>query len=673
MENSNCKAQVQEPKSAYYYKFKNMEKGLVLFFLFLISISVRAQNAQNVIDGLKKDLKANPDAKRTATIYSDLTWYYSKIDIDSALHYGGKAAVESKKLNDSTLMAQVYSDIGAVYFIKGDFVNSKTNYLSAYKIRKLRNDQKGLAKINNNLANIYEKTHQYKQAMTSFLEALAYFENTKDEKNTSIIKGNIGLIHLKLKNYPKALQYISDVIQYQEKNDFKEELCVSCLNLGNVYLHMQDTINALKFYDKSVKACTAVGNKKGISSGFNNIASIKSEQKKSKDALALYQKSKEVREELNSNLDKANFDLNLALEFARNKKYEKAKKLLLTTKPFFEQTNHNEKLQKNYKSLITVYAYLNKPDSVDYYLDKLAVLNEQLLLSKVEKQTTELETKYQTEKKERLLQKSKAEIATRELEIRKKETQFLILGLISLALLIIVYLVYRQQKLKNKQQEQEFELKSAIAKIETQNKLQEQRLDISRDLHDNIGSQLTFIISSVDNIKYAFDIQNDKLDSKLSGISNFAKSTIIELRDTIWAMNKSEITFEDLQARIHNFIDKAQEAKENIKFNFEVNHSLKKIKFTSVEGMNLYRTIQEAINNSIKYANARSIAISIQPTEIDVLITIIDDGKGFEIGNTEFGNGINNMRKRIADIGGLFDIKSSVDKGTAISIKLEKH
>ena len=85
---------------------------------------------------------------------------------------------------------------------------------------------------------------------------------------------------------------------------------------------------------------------------------------------------------------------------------------------------------------------MNKPDSVDYYIDKLALLNEQLLVSKAEKQTAELETKYQTEKKERLIQKSKAEIATRELEIKRKETQFLILGLISLALLIIIYLVY---------------------------------------------------------------------------------------------------------------------------------------------------------------------------------------------------------------------------------------
>lgn len=649
-----------------------MKWKLYIWFLALFGLSFQgfAQNAQDIIDGLKKDLKANPETKKVASIYSDLTWYYSKVSIDSALHYGGKALSESKKLNDSTLMAQVYSDIGAVYFIKGDFVNSKLNYLSAYKIRKLRKDSRGLAKINNNLANIYEKTNQYKAAMASFIEALSYFESIKDEKNIGIIKGNIGLIHLKLKNYPKALQYIQEVVAYQEKNNFTEDLCVSCLNLGNVYLNLNDTINALKFYDKSVKACTAVGNKKGISSGFNNIASIKSEQKKSKDALALYEKSKQAREELNSDLDKNNFDLNLATNYLANNKFNEAKAVLLRTRKFYAQTQHNEKLQKNYKCLIKVCSHLNQPDSVDYYIDKLAVLNEQLLVSKSEKQTAELETKYQTEKKERLIQKSKAEIATRELEIKRKETQFLILGLISLALLIIIYLVYRQQKLKNKQQEQEYELKSAIAKIETQNKLQEQRLAISRDLHDNIGSQLTFIISSIDNIKYAFDIQNAKLDSKLNGISNFAKSTIIELRDTIWAMNKSEITFEDLQARIHNFMEKAQEAKEDICFTFSVNPLLKSNTFSSVEGMNLYRTIQEAINNSIKYAQPKNVTVNIEPDENGIAITIADDGKGFDREMVVMGNGIHNMQKRIQDIGGDFDLVSKPNEGTKITIRL---
>ena len=82
-------------------------------------------------------------------------------------------------------------------------------------------------------------------------------------------------------------------------------------------------------------------------------------------------------------------------------------------------------------------------------------------------------------------------------------------------------------------QKKEFELKTAFEKIESQNKLSEQRQSISRDLHDNIGSQLTLIISSIDNLKNIPKIDQTILSKKLSSISNFTRETITELRDTI--------------------------------------------------------------------------------------------------------------------------------------------
>jgi signal transduction histidine kinase len=641
-------------------------KTIFLFFIFYSFFSqVQAQDANAIIENLKIELKSKPDVRKTATIYSDLTWYYSTVSIDSALHYGEKAIQESRKLGDSTILAQVYSDVGAVYFRKGDFQNSKGNYLTAYKIRKAKKDYKGLAKINNNLANIYEKNQQYMPAMTSFLDALQYFESVNDEKNSNTIKGNIGLILLKIKNYSKALKYISNVVQYQEKNNFTEDLCVSCLNLGNVYLQMQDTVNALRFYNKSLKSCSSVGNKKGISSAYNNIGAINTEQKKSKTALAFYIKSKQVREQLNSDLDKANFDLNIAKEYIVNNRFTDAEKLLLATKVIFEKEKLTEKLQTNYKSLITVYTKLNDSDNVSFYVNKLIALNNQLLESLVLKQTAELETKYQTTKKEKLLVEKEAET---------KQKNILLIGISTLVFLValIGFLIYRQQKLKNKQQEQEFELRSAISKIETQNKLQEQRLNISRDLHDNIGSQLTFIISSVDNIKYAFDIGNTKLDTKLSNISSFAKSTIEELRDTIWAMNNNEITFEDLESRIHNCIEKAKVAKEEIHFLFTTDPDLGEVKFSSVEGMNIYRTIQEAVNNSIKYADASQIMIEVKKQYNEIQIVIQDNGLGFDETTIERGNGLQNMQLRIESIGGKFDLVSESGMGTKITLLLDK-
>ncbi len=642
-----------------------MKKIIALLLFFYVSC-VHSQDVNSIIANLKKQLNEASDAKQTAIIYSDLTWYYSNVSLDSALHYGAKAIVESKKLGDSTLQAQVFSDLGAVYFRKGDFANSEDNYLKAYRIRKAQKDFKGLAKINNNLANVYLNQQKNPLAMKRFIDALAYFESVKDEQNSSVAKSNIGLLYIELSNYPKAISYLKEAVKYAEKNKLTDRLCEFYLNLGNAYKESNDTVNSYFYYDKSLKNCKAVGNVKAGSIIYQNIAIMKLKQKKLHEAKILLDESKKNSTQFNSSLDMANLQLSVARTQIKSKQFVEAQKTLLRIKKIFEKENSDEDLLITYKLLVPVYAYLNQPDSVAFYNEKYATLNDLRIESKVAKQTSELEAKYQTAKKEKLLLK-------KEDEVQKKNNLLFTVSSLTLFIVVLSLLIYRQQKLKNKQQQQEFELKSAIAQIETQNKLQEQRLTISRDLHDNIGAQLTFIISSVDNIKQGFDIQNAKLNHKLKYISDFTKSTIVELRDTIWAMNNNEIDFEDLRARILNFTEKAQFAKEHIDFKFIIDETLNDEKLTSIAGMNIYRTIQEAVNNAIKYADADSIIIDAKRVGDQIEIVVSDNGIGFDIATTEAGNGLLNMEKRIEDIQGIFTIKSKVSEGTTIRIILDQN
>lgn len=203
-------------------------------------------------------------------------------------------------------------------------------------------------------------------------------------------------------------------------------------------------------------------------------------------------------------------------------------------------------------------------------------------------------------------------------------------------------------------------------------KIYEQRLKISRDLHDNIGAQLTFIISSIENLQYAFNIKNKKVTSKLNGISVFTKETIYELRDTIWAMNKHGISLEDLQIRISNFIDKAHFASRTTQFNFHIDQSLSSgLQFSSVKGMNMYRIIQEAVNNAIKYAEATQVNVEINNVNDSIRFKITDNGKGFDKETIDLGNGLNNMKKRAEEIDAQIKIESQLGKGTQIIVKVE--
>ena len=639
----------------------------IYIILLVVCLNVSfgySQNALELIDKLKTELKTNPDDKRKATIYSDLGWYYSNVSTDSALVYNKKAMTESLKLNDSVLIAQVNSDLGAIYFRRNDFENARKYYGVALNIRKVRKDNVGIAKINLHMANIYNKENKKEKALQYYLDGIDYFEKLNNPEIVASTKGNVATLFFELKNYPKAKKYLNDAVKYQESKQDDNGLSSSYLTLGNIYLKTNDTINAVKFYEKSITSAKKAANNVVLSSAMNNLGVIKSEQKKSSEAQALFNKAKLVKDSLSVKTDISISDLNIAKEHIMYQRFDEANKVLYNLKKRYQNNpNQEELLLSTYQFFIHTYAYLKQPDSVNYYNNLATNIQSKIVETAVAKQTNELETKYQTAKKEK-------QLLLKEIEIKKtRERLFLVVG-ISLFIGLIGWLIYRQQKIRNKQQQQEFELKSAIAKIETQNKLQEQRLQISRDLHDNIGSQLTFIISSVDNVKYAFDIDNPKLDNKLSNISSFARETIIELRDTIWAMNKSEISIEDLQSRIHNFVEKAKEAKSDIKFDFNVSEDIKAIQFTSIEGMNIYRTIQEAINNSVKYATATAITIEILQQNDTIKVIITDNGVGFSSDEIIQGNGIGNMQKRIKDIGGTFEINSQKGIGTTIDFKI---
>lgn len=419
------------------------------------------------------------------------------------------------------------------------------------------------------------------------------------------------------------------------KNEYAPELVTTFNNIGNTLLKQK------KFAEARISILKA-----------NKFSDLKHKNKQ-KDYVYFYDKSTQLN--------------NLATIAYELKEYSHAEKLFDSSYYYSKKSKSAEKLRDYYHHRTKFNKQIGNFKQAFFYQEKYLFLRDSVFQSERDETFAEFEAKYQNEKKEKELINSKSLILQKDLEAKQKNDQLIIASILALGFLIIGYLFYRQQKLKNVQQEQEFKLKSAISKIETQNKLQEQRLSISRDLHDNIGAQLTFIISSVDSVKYGFDITNEKLDNKLTNISSFAKETIVELRDTIWAMNSNEISFEDLEGRIHNFIEKAKEATADITFSFEIDENLKAKKLSSVEGMNVYRTIQEAINNSLKYANAKNIKIEAIQDENQTKITISDDGIGFNEAEINYGNGLNNMKKRIEEIGGKLAVSSS-GKGTSIEV-----
>ena len=145
------------------------------------------------------------------------------------------------------------------------------------------------------------------------------------------------------------------------------------------------------------------------------------------------------------------------------------------------------------------------------YFKKFTQANDSVTNVSTNTKIAELEIEYETSKKE-------IQIAEQEIKIKNKNLFATILSSALLILAIVFFSIYKRNQLKRIQLQKEIELKDALSIIKTKNRLQEQRLKISRDLHDNIGSQLTFIISSIDNLKFLTKSTNTKLQEKVINI-----------------------------------------------------------------------------------------------------------------------------------------------------------
>lgn len=643
-------------------------KNVLYLFLFAILFASSTLHAQTkLIDSLKISLsKVDTDAKK-AKILGDLTWYYRAISTDSSLKYGNQALELLNTMNDEKALAQQLSDMGAVYLFRGDIEASKSSYLHALRLRRKNKDTLGIAKINANLATIYQQIQQIDSAMVMSIDAMKFFEQRGMIGNALIMKSNIANMYSSIKNYDKAIQYHLEILDAyrQQKNTFRQ--ANELVNLGKAYLFVKDTTASIASLEEAIGLAETVKNNRTLGVAYSNLGNIYFLKKKNKEAIRLFKESLKYRKLLNSESEIASLNTSLGLLYLRTGKIALSKSYFTKSIGYYEKNDIPDKLSYIYQGLSLISACEKNFDQMNYYTAKGEGLAISFYSKEVKEQVVELETKYETEKKEKEILQQKEQILANELSIQNRNLYIILISFVLLLVALLSYGIFRRNQFKRKQLQKELDLKDALATIKTQNRLQEQRLRISRDLHDNIGSQLTFIISSIDNLKFITKDATPLLKEKLSGISSFTSETIFQLRDTIWAMNKNTISIEDLHTRILSFIEKAKDAVDTIdfKFNQEVQENLE---LSSLKGINIFRVIQEAVNNAIKYSEASILQVNISKKGDNLVISIIDNGKGFDKETASLGNGLSNMEKRMSEINGTTKIDTTLGKGTSIQI-----
>ena len=516
-----------------------------------------------------------------------------------------------------------------------------------------------------NLALINYYQGKFEKDLDYSLKAITVYEKINAKEKLALEYGELGF-RMKKRSIKKALYYMQKGKFIAETNNFQQPLLSIYNNYGVLKEIQNQNDSALFFYNKGLFLKQKINDSVGLPYSSNNIAGILVKQQKYELAKDNYEEALKIRIALKDEVGIAENHNYLGDLLTAQKKYSSANSYYELALERGKKYHYLDLVQHSYKMLSQNYEAVNDKSAALQNFKQYSIYKDSLLNKETNLKIAELDVQFETAKKEK-------QILEKNIEVKNTRNKLLIVSAFTIFIALLGFLFYRQQRLKNKQQEQEFKLQSAIKEIETQNSLHEQRLSISRDLHDNIGAQLTFVISSVDNLKLAGKITDDKINSQLNMISEFTKATILELRDTIWAMNTDVFSFEDLRSRMFNYIEKAQASTSDLNISFVINESVLQYKIASLAGITIYRIIQEVINNAIKHAGASEVKINISEVNENLLVEIDDNGKGFDVDEIDFGNGLLNMQKRVEEVEGKLTIESKLDLGTQIYFTIPKN
>jgi ligand-binding sensor domain-containing protein/two-component sensor histidine kinase len=225
-----------------------------------------------------------------------------------------------------------------------------------------------------------------------------------------------------------------------------------------------------------------------------------------------------------------------------------------------------------------------------------------------------------------------------------------------------------------------------IVRLDRLLEIEKIRSRIATDLHDDIGAGLTHIglLSQVTlqksgirqrlerddklsepNDEVTWQISSSaarELGTSMERVGSIARELSAAMSDVVWSINPQHDSGEALQRRLSVFAHEICRAK-NIALNFAVSDQIAGLKLHPELRRNLLLIVKEALHNAVKYSGSPSVAIDFSLNGKNIVLTIADQGTGFDVAGAKNGNGLNNMRSRAEKLGGVCEIVSLPGQG----------
>jgi two-component system, NarL family, sensor kinase len=517
---------------------------------------------------------------------------------------------------------KVRNEIGNYFVETGQYQKGLETYFMLLKSAEREKDYASVALLYNNIATVYRETGKNDLVYKYAYEAVGMIKYVKNDSHKADIHNTLANYYYA--NYIDSLALIHFNLshKYRLKAGIKKDIAVSWKNLGGIMYEIGNTELAIEYVHTSLKIRREINDKHGLISSFLCLGEIY------------------YYEEL---IDSSLFYFNSGVEMIDS-----------TISPFV--------IKQLYDGIALAYEEKADFKNAYLYLQKLIVIKDSILNIENNKQITELNTRYSTEKKEK-------EIVLKTYELQKQKDRNLInavifsaAGLLLILVFGFVFLRFRQrqrQKLEREMAQQEKLRFKAV--IESEEK---ERIRIAKELHDGLGQLLSTAKLNMSGLEGSLPSDDEKL---LNNSMTLLDDAVNEVRSISHNLMPTALINYDIVKAIDSLCDKINNAD---KINVIFDHDNFSISLTKESEITLYRIIQEVINNMIKHSETSKIEILLQSKVQTVMLKIKDYGKGFDTVKVSESSGIGwqSVLSRVSMLNGKAEIESKAGNGTEINL-----
>jgi signal transduction histidine kinase len=209
-------------------------------------------------------------------------------------------------------------------------------------------------------------------------------------------------------------------------------------------------------------------------------------------------------------------------------------------------------------------------------------------------------------------------------------------------------------------------IRERTRQLEQEAAIERERLRISKDMHDDLGSRLTHI-ELLSNLTARNMKDRQSVERNLQDISAAADELVTAFDEIVWAVNPHYDTVEGLMDYLAQFVSSYLD-RSGIESHVDLPAAPAQVAISAESRHNIFMMVKEALNNSVKYAQAKDVWLQFDCTGSQLTVTVKDNGVGFDVTAVKkFSEGLANMKKRMEDIGGTCTVESAPGKGTTVT------